>query len=901
MASTTFIDFNQNTPIVASWLNDVNNSVYNAIGANGVAPTTPAQVIANLGLSALQGAPLAITNEGPFVSGTNFTAGTTTSLTLSQTYGTNNKVTVYFDAMYQGYDTFSLSGTVITFNAPIPLGTSKVYIQGSLPTSPTGGSVSSVGLVLPSIFTVTGSPITTSGSLTATFSTQAANTFLAAPSGTSGSPSMRTILPADLPVMSATVAGIVPTPPNNSQAFLNGTGVFSVPTTPSTYSVNVSQFPGADPTGVTDSSGAFAAAFASLGVLGGTVVYSQGKYLIANNLTVPSSCTLHGPVNQSGTQFTNSSSLIGQMAAIMVAPTATITLMGGSGIYGCLIYRQGMIFPAPSPASFAGVAITTGADDTFVYNSFILGFNKAVFSSGWQRLRCDKVNFDCNNGIEVTACYDIARITNCHGWPFSTIASGVTDTTIQRSGVAYYFHDVADWSMLDGCFATGYLTGIQLTNVNNMTVRACEFDNTNAANTDTHAGSVGILVSGTSIGSSLNDCLCAAQAKAGINVNTSTGFGTNISNYQCWGGSTHGVLVDGGDVNITGGMVGNSLGSITYGVSCSNATSRVFINGVRFHNIVTNPVNPAVATTLIHIGSNNDFGDTADGTNVAGVNLGLINIASAGTINLPCSGDVFNITGVTGITHINGGWAGRKITLLFGGICTVTHSTGAYSDVSLAGNANWTSVGGSGLTIAHNGGQWYETSHDNSSGQVYPGSGIANSTGAAWGASYGVSGSGSVALTTGATLSQPLIVGVTTSSNATAGNVGEYVSSTIVQGSAVALTNATTTNVASITLTAGDWDVSANLQYLFGASTTFLTLISGVSSTSATFAGNDTFTQFSANTNQAPNSGLLVITQPTPIVRYSLASTTTIYMLAFSNFATSTLSAYGTIRARRIR
>lgn len=52
MADTTFVA--RVTHIVATWLNDVNKAVYRAIGtgANGVAPTTPAEVRTNLGLSA---------------------------------------------------------------------------------------------------------------------------------------------------------------------------------------------------------------------------------------------------------------------------------------------------------------------------------------------------------------------------------------------------------------------------------------------------------------------------------------------------------------------------------------------------------------------------------------------------------------------------------------------------------------------------------------------------------------------------------------------------------------------------------------------------------------------------------------------------------------------------------
>ena len=34
MASTQFQDFNQNNPIVSSWLNDINNGVYTAVGTS---------------------------------------------------------------------------------------------------------------------------------------------------------------------------------------------------------------------------------------------------------------------------------------------------------------------------------------------------------------------------------------------------------------------------------------------------------------------------------------------------------------------------------------------------------------------------------------------------------------------------------------------------------------------------------------------------------------------------------------------------------------------------------------------------------------------------------------------------------------------------------------------------
>lgn len=61
-----------------------------------------------------------------------------------------------------------------------------------------GATVTSVGLSMPSIFTVSGSPVTTSGTLTAALASQTANQFLAAPNGSNGVPSFRAIALADI-------------------------------------------------------------------------------------------------------------------------------------------------------------------------------------------------------------------------------------------------------------------------------------------------------------------------------------------------------------------------------------------------------------------------------------------------------------------------------------------------------------------------------------------------------------------------------------------------------------------------------------------------------------------------------------------------------------------------------
>ena len=66
------------------------------------------------------------------------------------------------------------------------------------------GDVASVGLSMPSIFNVANSPVTTSGTLTATLVSQAANLVFASPSGSAGSPNFRSLVANDIPNLAVT-------------------------------------------------------------------------------------------------------------------------------------------------------------------------------------------------------------------------------------------------------------------------------------------------------------------------------------------------------------------------------------------------------------------------------------------------------------------------------------------------------------------------------------------------------------------------------------------------------------------------------------------------------------------------------------------------------------------------
>lgn len=89
--------------------------------------------------------------------------------------------------------------------------------------TPGSGTVTSVGLTMPAIFSVTGSPVTGSGSLAASLAAQTANLVWAGPStGSPAAPTFRSLVYNDLPT-SAAAAGTYPKVTINAQGIVTGT------------------------------------------------------------------------------------------------------------------------------------------------------------------------------------------------------------------------------------------------------------------------------------------------------------------------------------------------------------------------------------------------------------------------------------------------------------------------------------------------------------------------------------------------------------------------------------------------------------------------------------------------------------------------------------------------------
>src|SRR6202008_3911212 len=107
----------------------------------------------------------------------------------------NHKLRGIRDSIPQGY----LLGRTSTGNGPPEL-VNLGGLRGMVRAAGVGGTVTSVALSAPAIFTVSGSPVTSSGTLTLALANESANLVFAGPtSGGAAAPTFRSLVTADYP------------------------------------------------------------------------------------------------------------------------------------------------------------------------------------------------------------------------------------------------------------------------------------------------------------------------------------------------------------------------------------------------------------------------------------------------------------------------------------------------------------------------------------------------------------------------------------------------------------------------------------------------------------------------------------------------------------------------------
>lgn len=171
-------------------------SVSGTSGQIGVSPTTGATVVS---------LPATITSNVNFT-GTFELGGAAVTLPLPVAIGGTGDSTLTANALLIGNGTSAVQ-FLSEVDGDCAVGAGGVWTTGACGSG--SGNVSSVGLALPSsVFSISGSPVTSSGTLTGAFVSQTANLVFASPNGSSGTPTFRALVSADLPSGTGTVTSV---------------------------------------------------------------------------------------------------------------------------------------------------------------------------------------------------------------------------------------------------------------------------------------------------------------------------------------------------------------------------------------------------------------------------------------------------------------------------------------------------------------------------------------------------------------------------------------------------------------------------------------------------------------------------------------------------------------------
>ena len=146
--------------------------------------------------------------------------------------------------------------------------------------------------------------------------------------------------------------------------------------------------------------------------------------------------------------------------------------------------------------------------------------------------------------------------------------------------------------------------------------------------------------------------------------------------------------------------------------------------------------------------------------------------------------------------------------------------------------------------------------------------------------------------TTGASL-MPLNV-VPRDTLAPGSGVGEFITSSVAEGSALSATSGAPLNVLAIVLQPGDWDVFGNVGFTFSTEGAGASAWIGTTSAAQPVNGSLGFAAFGAIL------GTSTRWIATGTARISLTVATTVYLGATSGFGSGTSSVFGTIGARRV-
>jgi hypothetical protein len=245
--------------------------------------------------------------------------------------------------------------TVSAFGAVKPDG-SSITISGGVISAPGGGSgtVTSVALALPSIFTVSGSPITTTGTLTGTLNTQNANLVFAGPSsGGAAGPTFRALVAADLP-SGTTPTGANPTATAGPTAVNGSAATFMrSDAAPAVQKASSSQFGIVEVDGITIAAAAGVISVGTIGTVASSSTPTPGAVTQFNVTALAVGATIGAPtgspadgqkliirITDNGSVQTLAWNATYHVITGITLPTATLGSTTASLYVGCIYNAQ---------------------------------------------------------------------------------------------------------------------------------------------------------------------------------------------------------------------------------------------------------------------------------------------------------------------------------------------------------------------------------------------------------------------------------------------------------------------------------------------------------------------------------------------------------------------------------
>lgn len=465
---------------------------------------------------------------------------------------------------------------------------------------------------------------------------------------------------------------------------------------------------------------AFTAASNAAGA-GGTVLAFK-RYTLLTEPFIQDGVTIRGPWTQPDEILPSTSAdYDGRNGTIFIGSAAGLAdglnVNSSCAWEGLTIMPQGLDLPfanataaAAGVAAFAGTAFNVAGPGATFRNLLILGFNKAIYSGGFERVRCIGVRGDCTNGIDIRGAYDIPEVVDCQFWPYTTVhQTWTTNALLRRTGTAFYGESVNDWMRWVRCFSYGYYRGFKASGVNTVTFMFCGADNTSTGGIGDHTGSIGFALDGTCVEPRWIGCQTAAQEIGYSYYNAGGNHGT-MAFCEAWACSGAGLQVGSGCLTVIGGVMRSSPSGIGIN-NLATGTDHVNVVGTHFENLQTGMYNASPSSILRHDKC------TFSGVSVQIVNAYTSTIASAASI-VPNGTDFnYTLTGTTNVGSISSParYAGRgPITL------TTTSSLSILvgGNIKLKDNVNYAMVAGDALSVVSDGTNWNEVSRSKNSAWV---------------------------------------------------------------------------------------------------------------------------------------------------------------------------------------